>query len=75
MSISVIVQAIIAAISAAPQIEELVVKTKEWVTALFTSKVITAEQQAALHQHVDSVAAMAKAGMWPSHWTIEPDPK
>lgn len=62
------------AISAAPQVVELVTQAKNYFSAMFTAKLITAEQQNLLHAHIDSISAMAKAGLFPSHWQVEPDP-
>lgn len=69
-----LIQGIEAAIAAAPRVVELVAKAKDLVTALFTAKVITKDQQDALHARIDSQALMAAAGIIPAHWQVEPDP-
>lgn len=66
-----IVQAIIAA---APTIIEGVEKAKTFVTALFTSGLISADQQNALHMHVDSLGALAATGVIPAAFRVRPDP-
>ena len=63
------------AIAAAPDIERAIVDAKNFIGNLFSAKVITIDQQNVIHAHIDSVAAVFKAGQdLPSHWTVEPDP-
>lgn len=74
LSLQIAVQLIHALIAAEPQIVEGVKKGKALIEALFTSKLINAEQQAALHNHVDGLGQLAEAGIPPLAWTVEPDP-
>lgn len=64
-----------AAIQAAPQIKELVTKGKDFISALFTAKLITKEQQNQLFQRVDEISEAFKNGEQPPHWDVEPDPE
>lgn len=73
-AIPIILQGILAAIQAAPQIAAVVEAAKNLITSLFTAKVITAEQQKALHDYVDAHAALAAQGIVPEWWTVEADP-
>lgn len=61
--------------AAAPQVAELAVKAKELISALFTAKVISKQQQDAMHLHVDSLAALHAAGIIPESWKVDPDPE
>jgi hypothetical protein len=70
-----ILEGIKAAITAAPLAIEVVEKAKALISSLFTAKVITAEQQNALHLEVDAYAAMVAAGIVPLAWQVEPDPQ
>jgi len=67
-------QGIAALISAAPQIESIVTSAKNLIDAMFTAKLITADQQNALKARVDADCALALAGL-PVHWQVEPDPQ
>jgi hypothetical protein len=69
-----ILQGILAAISAAPQIEAIVTAGKAWITALFSNGLISLDTQNILHAYVDAHWAAAKAGVIPLSWTVEPDP-
>ena len=71
----IVLQLIQAVLVAAPQAVELVAKAKELITALFTAKVITKEQQDAMHLHIDALAALHAAGIVPPAWQVEPDPE
>lgn len=63
------------AIAAAPDIEKAVVDAKNFITQLFQAKLITADQQNAIHSHIDAIALLFKAGQeLPEHWRVEPDP-
>ncbi len=73
-TILLIIQAIQAAIAAAPGVVDLVEKAKTFIDGLFTAKLITADQQTAMKNHVDSLQALALAGIVPPHWKVEPDP-
>ncbi len=75
MNPAIVLALIQAVLSAAPQVAELVLKAKELITALFTAKVISKEQQDAMHLHVDSLAALYAAGIVPPAWKVEPDPE
>ena len=74
-SIGLILQGILAAIQAAPQVVEVITSAKNFISALAGAKVFTPEQQAALHSWVDAQAAMIASGITPPAWTVEPDPK
>lgn len=73
-SLALIVQGIQVGIAAAPQIKNVVVKGKDFITSLFEGGVITKAQQDAVHSHVDAVAAAVKGGNLPPEWSVEPDP-
>lgn len=74
MPVPIIIQAVLAAIQAAPQIEALVKSGKEFITELFNAGLITAEIQNATFAYVDGVCAAAKAGVIPPALQVEPDP-
>lgn len=63
-----------AAINAAPQVIGIVNSAKALFVSLFEAGLITVEQQKAIHDHIDSIVAMAKLGIVPPHWQVEPDP-
>ena len=48
---------------------------KEFIDLLGSSKQITVAQQKALHDYVDSLQALALAGIKPEHWKVEADPE
>ena len=73
-SILLVIQGINAALAAAPGAIEVITKAKELITALFTAKAITKEQQDAIHIQVDATAALVSAGIVPIAWQVEPDP-
>jgi hypothetical protein len=73
--IGLIIQGIQAALAAAPQAIEVAEKGKEFIASLFRAGLITKEVQDAVHGHVDSIAALAAAGVGPAHWTVEDDPE
>ena len=73
-TLALIVQGIQVAIQAAPEVEAVALKGKELITELFTAKKISIEQQAAVHAHVDAVAAAVASGQTPPEFTVEPDP-
>jgi predicted RNA-binding protein associated with RNAse of E/G family len=73
-TIALIIQGFQAAIAAAPQVEALAVKAKDYVTSLFESGLISKETQDAIHAHVDAISAAAKAGSLPPEWSVEADP-
>jgi hypothetical protein len=69
----IILAGIQAAISAAPQVAEVIAAAKNLLTSLFGAGVISKEQQDALHQWVDSHAALVQQGIEPPSWSVEPD--
>lgn len=69
-----IIQGILAAVAAAPQVEAVIAGAKALISALFEAKLITAEQQNALHGYVDTHAKLASVGITPPAWTVEADP-
>jgi hypothetical protein len=73
-TLALIIEAIEAAIKAAPQVEAIAVKGKEWVTTLFQGGLISKATQDAIHSHVDEVRDAFLAGVTPPEWTVEPDP-
>ena len=64
-----------AAIQAAPQAIEVINNARATINALFTGKIITAEQQKQLHDHVDKLCEAALTLSTPPAWTVEPDPE
>jgi hypothetical protein len=62
-------------ISAAPDIIAFASKVKLWINDMFSSGLITATEQAALHARVTEICAAALNGKVPSHWQVEADPK
>jgi len=73
-AIPVILAGIQAAIAIAPQVEEIVVSAKALITALFTAKLLSKEQQDALHLWVDAQAALAVQGIVPPSWQVQANP-
>lgn len=73
-TIALIVGFIQAAIKAAPQVAQLAVEAKNFVTSLFKAGLIGKVQQDALHAHVDDYCAALLAGKVPPEFTVEPDP-
>jgi hypothetical protein len=73
-TIALIIQAVEAAIKAAPQVEAVAVKGKEWVTSLFEAGLISKATQDAIHSHVDAIRDAFLTGSIPPQWTVEPDP-
>lgn len=69
-----VLQAIQAAITAAPGVINIIQKGKEMISSLFEAGLINKAQQDALHLEVDAIAAMVEAGITPPHWQVEPDP-
>jgi hypothetical protein len=70
-----IIELIRAAISAAPQVIEVVQGARATIDALFTGKIITVEQQDKLHQHVNDLLDAALTGETPPEFNVEPDPE
>jgi hypothetical protein len=73
-SILLLIQGIQAAIAAAPQAVAVVKSAKDLFDAMATAKAITTDQQNALKSHVDSLQALALAGIIAPHWLVQPDP-
>lgn len=73
--IALILQGILAAISAAPGVIALVQKAKDLISALFGANLITKAQQDALHARIDAHALMVNAGLIEPWWQVEPDPE
>lgn len=69
-----IIQAIQAGLAAAPQAIEIIEKGKAMISALFTSGVITKEEQDIIDKQVDAIQALVDSGNIPAHWGVEPDP-
>lgn len=76
-AIPIILQGILAAINAAPQVLEVISSAKQLIDSLVTGKVISTEQQTALRAYVDAHAALLASGITvpSSAWAVEPDPK
>lgn len=73
-ALPLILQGILAAVQAAPQVAELIKGAKDFITSLTTAKIITADQQNLLHAWVDNQSALAASGIVPPSWKVEPDP-
>jgi hypothetical protein len=73
-ALPLILKGLLMAISAAPQITELVAKAKEFFGALFASGLITREQQEALFLRIDAHCALVNAGIVEPEFLVEPDP-
>lgn len=69
-----ILQALHAAILAAPQVKSLVENGKALFASLFEAGLISKDQQDKLHSRVDEICRAALAGEVPPHWQVEPDP-
>lgn len=72
--ISTILQGILAAVSAAPQVAAVIDGAKALISGLVEAKMITTDQQNALHTWVDTQAKLASVGITAPAWTVEPDP-
>lgn len=70
----ILLNAFTAAIQAAPQVTELVVKAKEYFGTLVKGGVISKEQADAIDARVDAITEAALEGRFPSSWDVEPDP-
>ena len=68
------IAAIIALIQAVPSIVSAGGALKDFITSMFTAKLITPDQQNALHQYVDALQALALAGIKPANWQVDSDP-
>lgn len=74
-TITLFLNGLMAALSAAPKVAELYVKAKDMIAALFSAGLISKEKQDAQWAYVDAIKAMVDAGIVPPHWTQEPDPE
>lgn len=72
--ISQVLNGIQAAISAWPQVQGIITSGKLMFTALFEGKVISVEDQAAVHAYLDGLSLMAKQGLIPPALQVDPDP-
>lgn len=72
--LTLILQAVQAALVAAPQVAEIVTQAKALITSLTTAALITKAQQDAAHKQVDAIAALVDAGIVPPGLQVEPDP-
>lgn len=73
-ALPIILQGVLAAVSAAPQIEAVITSAKNFITSLVEAKIIPAALQGSLHAYVDAHAALAAAGVTPPAWKVEADP-
>lgn len=73
-TLTLILQGILAAIQAAPQVAAVIESAKNFITSLVGGKVIPANLQGPLHAWVDNQAALAAAGVVMPAWQVEPDP-
>lgn len=73
-TIALIIQAIQAAIAAAPQVVSLVESSKAYISSLFSAGLIPADLQNRIHSHVDAISTAALAGTELPEWTVEADP-
>ena len=71
MPVAAIIQAILAALSAAPQAIELATKAKDFFSGMFSAGLITADTQNALHARVDADLLLFSKGI-PVHWQVQP---
>lgn len=74
MELELIVEAVEAAVQAAPLVENLITQTKNWIDSLASANLIPAATQDDLKAHVDAVAAAVNAGQTPPEFLVEPDP-
>lgn len=73
--IFLILNGLTAAITAAPQVIEIVDKGKALITSLVSADLITDVQQDQLHERVDKISEAVKRGEKPPAWDVEPDPE
>jgi hypothetical protein len=69
-----IVQAVMAALAAAPQAVELANAAREFVTQLFKAGLITKEVQDATFDYVNAVTKMHRLGIISPSFQVQPDP-
>lgn len=73
--VGLILSAITAAISAAPQATQLVEDGKAFFGTLFDNGVISKELQDKLNEHIEAHADAVSNGRVPPGWEVEPDPR
>lgn len=73
--IGLILSAITAAISAAPQTVSVVQAGKDMISALFSAGLIDKPLQDRLFAHVDAHAEAVSNGNIPPGWEVDPDPE
>jgi hypothetical protein len=71
---NLIIQGVLAAIQAAPQVIEVVTSAKNFIASLVGAKVISVAQQDAVHAFADAQEKLLESGYVPPAWTVEPDP-
>jgi hypothetical protein len=69
------VQAVMAAVYAAPKVMELAAAAKEFIQQMFAAGLITKEAQDATFKYVEAVTGAAKAGVIPPSFQVQPDPE
>jgi len=69
-----IMAAIQGAIAIAPDVIKLAASAKTFITDLFGSGVITAQEQNDMHTRVTALCIARLKGELPAHWAVEPDP-
>lgn len=74
-TIGLIISAILAAITEAPQAIEIVEKGKALVESLFSAGLITKELQDQINANVDAHVEAVANGNVPPGWAVEPDPQ
>jgi hypothetical protein len=72
--IALIVQAIQAAIAAAPRVVSVIQSAKDFIGSLFSAGLIGKDVQDRIHNHVDAICNAAIAGTELPEWTVEADP-
>lgn len=59
----------------APDVILFAAKVKGWINDLFSTGVISADVQNALHQRVSAICAATLTKQIPPHWQVEADPE
>ena len=67
--------AIQGAIAIAPDVIEAAAAARQFIAALFSAKVLTADEQNTLFGRITELCAARIRGELPPHWKVEPDPK
>ena len=73
MEAMTIIEAVLAAVSAAPKVETLAVSAKEFITQMFKAGLINKATQDATFAFMESVRALSEAGITPPSWKVVPD--